>query len=119
LTAAILSALNTVEFLRASILVPGEVVALNAGGSHPQIEFATRDGQRVSYPQNGLIFGMKVGDHVNVRYLAGSPSITARLDRFGAIWEWSIGFGFMGVVGLIVAVGTAAKLLSSTTEGRQ
>lgn len=118
LVAAVFSSLNTVDFLRTSILVPGEVVALNAGGSHPEIEFSTKDGQKISYPQGGLIFGMRVGDHVNVRYLADSPGITARLDKFGAIWSWSIGFGCMGAIALVLTIGFAAKLMLPRTEGR-
>ncbi|WP_241012858.1 MULTISPECIES: hypothetical protein [Burkholderia] len=37
LVAAVISAQSTREFLRTSIVVPGLVVKLNAGGYHPEI----------------------------------------------------------------------------------
>jgi hypothetical protein len=40
---------STHEFLQTAIAAPGEVVSLNAGGSHPQVEFVTKAGQRAFY----------------------------------------------------------------------
>jgi hypothetical protein len=81
---------STRQFLDAANKAPGVVVALNAGGSHPQIEFLTPKGERVSYPQGGLIAGFKVGDKVTVLYLADSPRTSATVNRTGAVWFDSI-----------------------------
>lgn len=92
--------INSVEdtraFLDAAVAVPGRVVALNAGGSHPQIEFLNRKGERISYPQGGWIAGYKVGDQVNVLYLENSPNPRETIDRVGAIW--SLPIFFLGMV---------------------
>lgn len=96
LIAAVFTIHSTRDFLRSSVVVPGRVVALNAGGSHPQIAFVTQSGEAISYPQGGMIFGMKVGDAVQVRYLPGTPRHSATLDRFGALWDNTL---FLAVLG--------------------
>nr|WP_182550547.1 DUF3592 domain-containing protein [Phyllobacterium myrsinacearum] len=108
LIAAAVSAGMTLNFLGSSIVVPGDVVALNAGGSHPQIAFVTKTGEQVSYPQGGLVFGSKVGDRVEVRYRTDSPKQSATLNQFGAIWTVTIvlaglgaGFVFTGLSNLL------------------
>ncbi|MGO4449725.1 DUF3592 domain-containing protein [Phyllobacterium sp. TAF24] len=108
LVAAAISTGMTLRFIRSSIVVPADVVALNAGGSHPQIAFVTRNGEQISYPQGGLVFSAKVGDHVEVRYLADSPKQSATLNQFGAIWSLTIllaglgvGFVFTGLSNLL------------------
>ncbi|WP_323048561.1 DUF3592 domain-containing protein [Paraburkholderia sp.] len=63
------SVAHSMRFLDSAVAVPGRVVALNAGGSHPQIEFTNKTGERISYPQGGWIAGYKVGDKVTVLYL--------------------------------------------------
>ena len=70
LIAAAINVQLTREFMRTSIMVPGEVVKLNAGGYHPEIEFMTKSGEHVSYPQGGIVSKMAVGDRPQVRYLA-------------------------------------------------
>lgn len=102
LIAAALNAQSTREFIRASILVPGEVVRLNAGGSHPQVDFVTKAGEHVSSPQGGMIWGMKVGQAVEIRYLAENPLPTATLNKFGTIWGLTVFLAAMGF-GFIVA----------------
>ena len=92
---------STRGFLQTAIAVPGEVVSLNAGGSHPQIEFVTKTGERVSYPQGGMIYGTKVGDKVTVLYLSEAPARTATIDRFGAVWNRTLMAAILGV-GFIV-----------------
>ena len=47
--------LDTYQFVKGSTSTEGTVVALNAGGSHPQIKFTTADGKEIEYAQNGLI----------------------------------------------------------------
>ena len=86
LVAAALSAWRTSQFVAASESVAGRVVALNAGGSHPEIRFVTRTGITVDYPQGGLIGGYAVGDAVQVRYLPAEPKTSASIDTFGALW---------------------------------
>ena len=84
------------DFLRTSSLVPGRVVQLNFGGSHPQIEFVTTAGERVTYPQGGWIFNMKVGEAVEVRYQPAAPISTATVNRFGAVWANTMLCGGLG-----------------------
>jgi hypothetical protein len=88
---------STREFVRTSIVVPGEVVRLNAGGFHPEIEFVTRAGEHVSYPQGGIVSRMAVGDRPSVRYLPDNPLPTARIDRFDAIWGNAVFFAVFGL----------------------
>lgn len=90
----IISVEYTRAFLNEAVEAPGRVVALNAGGSHPQIEYTNLRGERVSYPQGGLIFGFRVGDKATVLYLENSPNPQETIDKFGAIWESSIAFAF-------------------------
>ncbi|WP_322051575.1 DUF3592 domain-containing protein [Paraburkholderia bannensis] len=100
LVIAALTAWSTQDFLHTAVAVPGEVVSLNAGGSHPQIEFVTKAGERISYPQGGMIYGTKVGDKVTVLYRPEEPARTPTIDRFGAVWNWTLmalifGVGFI------------------------
>ncbi|KPJ32088.1 hypothetical protein BMUNKI379_25150 [Burkholderia multivorans] len=101
LIAAAINVQLTREFMRTSIMVPGEVVKLNAGGYHPEIEFVTKAGERVSYPQGGIMSKMAVGDRLQVRYLAENPIPTARIDRFDSIWGNAVFFAVFGL-GFIV-----------------
>lgn len=87
---AALTAWSTRDFLHTAVAVPGEVVSLNAGGSHPQIEFVTKAGERISYPQGGMIYGAKVGDKVTVLYRPDDPKQAPTIDRFGAVWNWTL-----------------------------
>ncbi|WGS51150.1 DUF3592 domain-containing protein [Paraburkholderia sp. D15] len=112
LAAACMSTSDTIDFLRTSIVAPAQVVTLNHGGSHPEIAFVTTRGQNVSYPQGGFVFGMKVGDQVQVRYLPDAPRATARLDQFGAIWSWPIGWGLLGIPFMFGGLGYVMRLRS-------
>ena len=100
--------ISTRNFLQEAVTAPGQVVALPSGGSHPQIEFVTRDGQRISYSQDGWIFGFKVGDKVTVLYRPEEPFHTATIDQFGAVWggvifilPLGIIFFFIGLLGVL------------------
>ncbi|MBN3723257.1 DUF3592 domain-containing protein [Burkholderia sp. Ac-20379] len=101
LAGMIYTIIDTRSFLKEADVASGKVVALNAGGSHPEIAFTTSAGEHVSYAQGGLVFGMKVGDAVQVRYLAASPRTSATLDRFLAIWTVSIFLGFFGAAAVV------------------
>ena len=64
------------RFLKVAQRAPGEVVALNAGGSHPQIRFEGSTGEAISYPQGGLIWGYREGMQVEVLYDPADPRRT-------------------------------------------
>ena len=98
LAIALYTAWNTFTFLRTATRAIGTVSALNAGGSHPQIDFQTEAGQPVSYPQGGLIFGMKTGDTVTVLYSAADARATATIEAVGALWFGTILMGGLGAI---------------------
>ncbi len=100
LVMAVLEAFQTRRFIAESVVVPGRVVELSAGGSHPVIRFPISAGQTRLSPQGGWIFGYKVGDRVRMRYRVAAPQATATLDAFGTLWFSPIfllvlGTGFM------------------------
>ena len=76
----------TQRFTSRAARAEGVVARLNAGGSHPQIEFTTASGTRVSYPQGGFVFGYRVGQTVQVLYDPDDPAHTARVGTVGALW---------------------------------
>lgn len=78
------------EFLSQAQRAQGHVSALNAGSSHPQIDFTEASGEVISYPESGLIFGYAVGDSVTVLYHAEAPSSTAIIEDRGALWGASL-----------------------------
>lgn len=84
-------------FLAHAQRVEGYVSALNAGGSHPQINFTDATGEAVSYPEGGLIFGYAVGDSVTVFYRAEAPSSTAIIEDRGALWGASLLVGLLAI----------------------
>ena len=86
LAVSIAVAISVRSFARDSEKADGVVARLNAGGSHPQIEFTTASGLKVSYPQGGLIFGYQPGQKVGVLYSPDNPQQSARLDAVGALW---------------------------------
>jgi hypothetical protein len=112
------SAFYTREFLKVAEAVPGKVVALNAGGSHPQIEFVTRKGERISYPQGGWIFGMKVGDKVTVLYRPDAPWDAPSIDRFGAVWSLALFTLVLGAGFSLTALGNL-WVLNKTKESNK
>ena len=71
------------EFLPQAQRAPGVVTKLNAGGSHPEIEFTSADNQVISYAQGGMISGYEVGQPVQVLYLAEDPEMTAVVNDRG------------------------------------
>ncbi|OWP51089.1 DUF3592 domain-containing protein [Pseudomonas nitroreducens] len=87
---------DRVQFLRNARVADGQVESLNAGGSHPQVAFTTDGGQRISYPQNGLIFGYQQGQSVRVLYLPERAQASAIVDDFGALWGMTALLGLLG-----------------------
>ena len=104
LVVAVILGARTRAFVLRATAAPGVVEYLNAGGSHPQIQFTTPAGVRVSYPQGGLIFGYKPGQAVRVLFEQHDPAGTAHLDAFGALWFDSIGLSFIGVMFLLAGL---------------
>ena len=106
LAAMAINASSRIGFLQSALIADGAVVALNAGGSHPEIAFTDSTGARVSYPQGGLIFGYQVGQPVKVHYQANDPTGSAVVDDFGALW------GTAALLGVLGAVFTATGLMT-------
>jgi len=90
------------QFITHASSAKGRVIKLNAGSSHPQIEFHTQDGKEIRYPQNGLIFGYQVGDEVNILYDAQNPP-DASLNTFGALWGFPLLAFAMGIFFILVS----------------
>lgn len=109
LIAAVVTGLDVRRFVARSIPVPGRVVRLNAGGSHPEIAFRTRAGESVSFPQGGFIWGYRVGDAVTVRYREDAPRRSARIDSVGALWFGPILLTLLGL-GVVLAGGSGLSL---------
>ena len=94
-------AYNTFNFLKTAQIAKGIVTKLNAGGSHLEVSFTTIEGEEISYPQNGLIFGFNVGDSVDVLYNDSSPREMV-INNFSAIWGFNIIFIIMSLIFIIV-----------------
>jgi hypothetical protein len=109
--ASIVTGMGKRDFVSGSAAAPGVVVRLNAGGSHPQIEFTTPSGQKISYPQGGLIFGYREGDQVRVLYRPSDPAGTACVDAFGALWFVPM---LLAIIGLLCFVGGVLSIVGRT-----
>jgi hypothetical protein len=117
--AASLVALRVRAAVGQASVADGTVVRLNAGGSHPQIEFTASSGQRVSYPQGGLIWGYRTGQHVRVLYDPQHPAYSARIDALGTVWFVPVLLAFIGIVFLAVGVSAARPAPRSTQPTSQ
>jgi hypothetical protein len=109
LVAAVVNGIAIRGFIGRAASAPGVVSHLNAGGSHPEIEFATASGESISYPQGGLIFGYRQGQKVRVLYGQEDPRGTARVDAFGALWFTPL---MLIGLGLALIIGGVASLVS-------
>lgn len=89
---------NRLQFLDNALTADGVVSGLNAGGSHPEIAFTTAQGEQISYPQGGFIFGYQAGQPVKVHYLVERPANSAVVDDRMALWATP---GVLGGLGLI------------------
>ena len=68
--------------------------------------FTAADGRTTTFTQNGLVFGYRTGDRVQVRYHPDDLILSPVIDRFLPIWTNSIvlavfglGFGLLGLFG--------------------
>ncbi|WP_260961092.1 DUF3592 domain-containing protein [Pseudomonas citri] len=102
------------EFLAYARTADGIVSHLNAGGSHPEIVFTTDTGEKISYPQGGLIFGYHQGEAVRVHYLPEQPAGSAVIDDPGALWGPS---GLLGALGLMFALAGWVKAIRQRGRG--
>ncbi|WP_250517418.1 DUF3592 domain-containing protein [Caballeronia sp. INDeC2] len=84
----------TIEFVRTSEVVSAKVIALNAGGKHPQVVFTTPDGQRISVPASSFFHSVEVGDTVEMRYDPREPQIAEMNTLFG-VWGIQLVFGWL------------------------
>jgi hypothetical protein len=100
--------LQTTKILRDDVVAPGMVTRLNAGGSHPQIQFRTKNGKIISYPQNGFIFNFHQGDIVKVIYNPRQPSNHPTLKSFSLLWGATISYFLFGA--LLVGYGISASI---------
>jgi hypothetical protein len=116
LAISLIQAQSTRRFVREAASAPGVVAKLNSGGAHPEIEFTTPTGEKVSFAEGGWI-SYKPGDQVRVLYRALDPHRHAALDDPGALW-----FG-TGVTGLLclgfVLFGTLAMLRPDLVQMRR
>ena len=115
---AVLVGLNTRRFLASASVAPGVVSELRHGGSHPTITFTTSAGSKISYAQNGFIFGYSVGQTVRVYYLPADPEGTAEVDSFGSLWTWTLGLGLIGLGFLGIAATEFTTKLGAIPERR-
>lgn len=91
-------AIGRVASLRHAQAADGIVEGLNAGGSHPQVAFTTASGERISYAQNGLVFGYREKQAVRVLYVPDDAKASATVDDLGALWGMTVLLGMMGSV---------------------
>lgn len=99
-------ALERKRFLETAQRAPGEVVARNAGGAHPEIRFVDHAGEVISYPQGGLIWGYREGMQVEVLYEPNHPRRSAVVRDAGALWGVPALFGAVG--GVLILGGICA-----------
>ncbi|VXC97290.1 conserved hypothetical protein [Burkholderia sp. 8Y] len=97
------------RFVRASKVVSGKVVKLNAG-RHPQVEFTTLEGQRISVPASAWS-SIDVGDVVEMRYDPREPRI-AEMNTLWGMWGIQLMAGWIaacfilgGLLGLPSSIG--------------
>ncbi|TBU91529.1 DUF3592 domain-containing protein [Phytopseudomonas dryadis] len=89
---------SRLQFIKIASTTEGRVSALNAGGSHPQIDFIDQRGEAISYAQGGFIFGYRTGIQVEVLYLRDNPANTAVVKDIGALWGAVLLFALLGTV---------------------
>ena len=118
LVAAAVSAFQVTRFMTGAVQAGGTVTRLNAGGSHPQIEFHTRSGSTISYPQAGMIAGFHAGQAVRVLYDAADPSGTARVRGFGSLWGTSLALATCGAALLALGLASLGLPIEFYMKGR-
>ena len=110
------SALETHTFVRSAVRTEGIVSKLNAGELHPQIDFTTMNNMDISYPQGGLVFGLRPGEKVEVLFDAGNPAETATVNTVGAVWFTTLMLSGLGALSILM--GTLAWLSKVSPSGQ-
>ncbi|MDR5745115.1 DUF3592 domain-containing protein [Caballeronia sp. LZ029] len=108
---------STVDFLKTSKVVPGEVVKLVPDGKHPQVEFTTLDGQHISVTASSES-SLSVGDKVQMRYDPRQPYV-AEVSTLWDVWGVRLFFAWPAM-GLLVGelLGLSARW-KSISEGNR
>ena len=94
---------STRRFVARAASAPGLVVRLDHGGAHPQIRFTTAAGEAIEYGQNGMIWGYRVGDRVEVLYAPEHPGRDPVIHTTGALWGFVAMVFFMGAGFVLMA----------------
>lgn len=102
-------------FLAQATVADGWVSELNAGGAHPQIDFTSAAGERISYPQGGFIFGYQAGQPVRVLYSPARPANSAIIEDPWALWGTP---GVLGVLGLLFVISGVPGLIQRRPKRR-
>lgn len=92
------------DFVSEAKVAQGLVSELNAGGAHPQIDFTSIAGEKISYPQGGFIFGYQIGQPVRVLYAPERPANSAIIDDPWALWATPAVIGGLGLLFVICGV---------------
>jgi len=101
----------------------GVVIATPFGGHHPEIQFSLPSGEKVAFPQSGMIGGYRKDQHVEVLFDPRSPRGTACIDSIAALLGGgAFAFGFVvigGILGTVALIeGLRGKPLElATTRG--
>lgn len=103
LIGGLIAGYKTLQFIKSSISVSGEVIALRSGKFHPTIKFTTAEGEAVEYFQNGIIKGYDVGEKVTVLYDPQKVK-EASVDSFIALWGVTIALLIGGLIFCIISV---------------
>jgi hypothetical protein len=81
------------------------VMATPFGGSHPEIQFSLPSGEKVSFPQSGLIGGYRKDQHVEVLFDLRNPSGSACVNSITALMGGgAFAFGFVVIGGILGTV---------------
>ena len=98
------SLVSTRDYMRRTQTAPGQVIAEPYGSHHVTIRFRTRQGQPITYGQNGAIT-LHTGERVMVRYDPREPTLDPCVDQWQAIWDTTMFLGLMGSVFTAVGAG--------------
>lgn len=96
-----LEAYSTREFVQHAARANGVVVALNAGAAHPEIEFTSASGEKISFPAGGFI-SFRKGQRAAVLYRREDPYRGPRLDHFGQLWAPLIISASLALMGILL-----------------
>ena len=94
----------TRNFLARTETAPGLVIGEPIGPHHVDVRFRTRQGQVLTYGQNGLVT-LHTGERVTVRYDPRDPAMDPCVDQWQALWDWPLSLGLLGSVFTLVGGG--------------